>query len=80
MKDDVAAPPIAAEIDGNVRNHLLKQLLQTLCVLSGTPQQDCNRTILAAIDLLTELKPQGAMEGMLAARMIATHHAAFVGR
>lgn len=58
------------------RLHLLRQVLSCLWSPEGTPQEEVDRQISAAIDRMVELAPADPAEGMLAAQMMGTHEAA----
>jgi hypothetical protein len=77
MTDDADSPPAAVEnAEQEMIFHLRRQLLNSLWLPSAMPQKDRDATIVAAMELLGRIEHRGAMEGMLAVQMIATHHAA----
>jgi hypothetical protein len=55
---------------------LLHQTLATLWLPSSLDQEEKRIRINAAVDVLQEIKPQDAVEGMLAVQMVALHNAA----
>ena len=57
-------------------DHLEEQLLGAIWCPNPRTEEMTARYVKAAIDRLNDIRPEGAVEGMLAVQMIATHDAA----
>jgi hypothetical protein len=67
---------IAGTKDRTLNSRLISQALSTLWVPPGATKEVQLEHMGAAMLLLEGIKPEGEIEGMLAAQMIGTHHAA----
>ena len=73
-------PVVLEEATGTDQLHLQQRLItqvyQTLWIPEGLGEDEKSARIRSAISLLQGIKPADEIEGMLAAQMVATHHAA----
>ena len=77
----VSKAPVGLEdATGNDRPHVRQRLLMQVCETIRTPEalgeDEMAARINFAVSLFRGIKPAGEVEGMLAAQMVATHHAA----
>lgn len=66
----------AGSPDGDFQLRMLYGLMETMWLPAGLSAEETEQRINAALAALESLAPRDAPEGMLAAQMIATHHAA----
>ncbi len=66
----VKADPLAVEF------RKLNEIGELLWLPSGLDEEEKNIRVLRALELYESIKPEGGMEGMLAAQMVGTHSAA----
>lgn len=55
---------------------MLEQLYQSLWLNNDMSAEEVANRTQATIDLLRDIAPQSALEGMIAVQLVATHHAA----
>ena len=66
---------IASSADA-VRARRLKEVADLIFHFSGSSQEDMLAKVARAVELYEDLSPADGLEGMLAAQMVGTHHAA----
>jgi hypothetical protein len=78
LKPDRDIKPTAASGTNptNLQVHLAHEVAQTLWLPDGLGEDEAHRRLESAVVMLKRIKPQGILEGMLAAQMVATHEAA----
>jgi len=59
-----------------LQQRLLNQVIEALWLPDGVPEPERVIRLQSAIDVLQGIKPNGEIEGMLAAQMVGTHNAA----
>ena len=59
-----------------LQQRLLNQVFEALWLPDGVPEPERVIRLQSAIDVLQGIKPNGEIEGMLAAQMVGTHNAA----
>ena len=59
-----------------LQRHLINEVARTLWLPEGLSEEDRMSRLASAIALLEGIRPEGEIEGMLAAQMVATHNAA----
>ena len=70
-------PAVATGTDvTGLQNQLLNQVAQTLWIPAGQSEDQQLEQMKSAIAMLEGIKPEGEIEGLLAAQMVATHSAA----
>lgn len=62
--------------ESNVEANKLREIAQLLRMPDTLPENEKNARIIRAVELYESLAPADGLEGMLAAQMIGTHHAA----
>ena len=70
------APLLTGSADLRLARELVRQTIEALALPEGLSKRETKERVAAAKAALTGLQPQGALEGMMAGQMIATHAAA----
>jgi hypothetical protein len=70
------APKLTGTSDLRLARELVRQTIEALALPEGLSARETKERVAAAKAALAGLQPQGALEGMMAGQMIATHAAA----